>query len=168
MNQAETIVYAHIQSPAGTLLLAAGQRGLRYLRFGGDLPQRRQNELWIESPAKLHPYADELDAYFRGELRRFTSDLDMRGTDFQKKCWQALLAIPYGQTCSYAQLAEQVGSPRGFRAVGQANHHNPIAIIVPCHRVITSDGTLGGYGGGLAIKKMLLDLEKCDLPRSKL
>jgi len=84
----------------------------------------------------------------------------MRGTDFQKKCWQALLTIPYGHTCSYAQLAQQVGSPRGFRAVGQANHHNPIAIIVPCHRVITSDGTLGGYGGGLAIKKMLLDLEK--------
>src|SRR5262249_32026504 len=81
------------------------------------------------------------------------------GTDFQKKCWNALLTIPYGKTRSYADIARQVGRPQAFRAVGQANHNNPISIIVPCHRVITSSGTLGGYGGGLATKDKLLKLE---------
>ena len=107
----------------------------------------------------LRLYADQLQAYFRGELREFTCQLDLIGTDFQKKCWNALLRIPYGKTCSYADIARQVGSPRGFRAVGRANHDNPIPIIVPCHRVITSSGTLGGYGGGLNVKEQLLQLE---------
>ena len=85
--------------------------------------------------------------------------LDLRGTDFQLRCWNALVKIPYGKTCSYGDLARTVGSPRGFRAVGMANHDNPIPIIVPCHRVITSDHKLGGYGGGLDVKEKLLHLE---------
>jgi O-6-methylguanine DNA methyltransferase len=124
------------------------------------MPRPRKGEVWIESAAALQPYADQLQAYFRGELREFTCKLDLDGTTFQKKCWEALLRIPYGKTCSYADIAKQVGSPRAFRAVGQANHNNPIPIIVPCHRVITSSGTLGGYGGGLDVKERLLRLEQ--------
>ena len=94
------------------------------------------------------------------ELRReFDLPLDLRGPAFHQRCWQELLRIPYGQTWSYAQLAAEVGSPLASRAVGQANHHNPVAIIVPCHRVIASNGTLAGFGGGLAAKEFLLNLE---------
>jgi methylated-DNA-[protein]-cysteine S-methyltransferase len=149
-----------VESPIGKLLLAATERGLRYIQFGGRMPRPRKGEVWIESAAALQPYADQLQAYFRGELREFTCKLDLDGTTFQKKCWEALLRIPYGKTCSYADIAKQVGSPRAFRAVGQANHNNPIPIIVPCHRVITSSGTLGGYGGGLDVKERLLRLEQ--------
>ena len=159
MRRPQTLYYARIESPAGKLLLVACERGLRHLQFGGELPRPRKNEVWIESPQMLKPYAEQLKAYFQGELREFTCKLDLEGTEFQKKCWNALLRIPYGKTRSYADIAREVGSPRSFRAVGQANHHNPIAIIVPCHRVITSSGTLGGYGGGLEVKKMLLKLE---------
>jgi len=160
MRQLETLYYSRIETPAGRLLLAAGEHGLRSIHFGAELPRRKKSELWIESPQILRPYAEQLNAYFRGELREFTCKLDLEGTEFQKKCWNALLRIPYGKTCSYAEIARQIGSPRSFRAVGQANHHNPIPIIVPCHRVITSGGTLGGYGGGLAVKEMLLQLEQ--------
>lgn len=153
------IYYTRVASPAGELLLAAGEHGLRCLQFGGELPRRKNNETWTESPQILQPYASQLDAYFHGELREFTCKLDLEGTEFQKKCWNALLQIPYGKTRSYADIARQIGRPRSFRAVGQANHHNPVAIIVPCHRVITSSGTLGGYGGGLPVKEMLLQLE---------
>ena len=160
MRPVETLYYSRIDTPAGRLLLAAGEHGLRSIHFGEELPRCKKSELWMESPEILRPYAEQLNAYFRGELREFTCKLDLEGTEFQKKCWNALLRIPYGKTCSYAEIARQIGSPRSFRAVGQANHHNPIPIIVPCHRVITSGGTLGGYGGGLAVKEMLLQLEQ--------
>jgi O-6-methylguanine DNA methyltransferase len=160
MLTAEILYYSHIDTPAGRLLIAAGEHGLRYVQFGEELPPRKNNELWMESPQAIQPYAEQLKAYFQGELREFTCKLDLKGTEFQKKCWNALLRIPYGKTRSYADIARQVGRPRSFRAVGQANHHNPIPIIVPCHRVITSSGTLGGYGGGLAVKEMLLQLEQ--------
>ena len=159
MHTPEAVYYSVIESPVGKLLLAATDRGLRYLHFGGELPARSKHELWIEAPQMLRPYEEQLRAYFLGELREFTCKLDLAGTEFQKKCWNALLRIPYGKTRSYADVAREVGSPRAFRAVGQANHNNPIAIIVPCHRVITSSGMLGGYGGGLNVKQKLLDLE---------
>lgn len=159
MRSAVTVSFCRIETPIGKLLLAATERGLRYVYFGGTLPRPRKEEVWIESPEALRPYAEELQAYFRGELREFTCKLDLAGTEFQKKCWNALMRIPYGKTCSYADIAKEVGSPRAFRAVGQANHNNPIPIIVPCHRVITSSGTLGGYGGGLDVKRTLLRLE---------
>jgi methylated-DNA-[protein]-cysteine S-methyltransferase len=155
-----TVYYSHMQTPIGTLLLAASDRGLRYIYFGEALPPSKKRELWIESPQVLQPYVEEIEAYFRGERREFTCKLDLAGTEFQKKCWAALLRIPYGKTRSYADIAREVGSPRAFRAVGQANHNNPIPIIVPCHRVITSSGTLGGYGGGLDVKRKLLRLEE--------
>lgn len=112
-----------------------------------------------ESAAKLAPYLEQLRQYFAGERREFTVPLDLRGTEFQLRCWRALLEIGYGELCSYAQLARRVGSTNGFRAVGAANGANPVPIIVPCHRVIASDGTLHGYGGGLDVKEHLLRLE---------
>jgi O-6-methylguanine DNA methyltransferase len=113
----------------------------------------------VESTENLRPYLDQLRQYFAGERREFTLPLDLHGTEFQLRCWHALLEIGYGEIRTYAQLARTVDSPIGFRAVGAANGANPVSIIVPCHRVIASDGTLGGYGGGLEVKEKLLRLE---------
>jgi methylated-DNA-[protein]-cysteine S-methyltransferase len=160
MPGARTVRYSSMLSPVGPLLLGASDEGLCCLHFyKGELPKPEKNELWIESDEALEPYKDQLYAYFRGELRKFTFKLDLTGTPFQKRCWQALCEIPYGKTCSYRELARKVGSPRGFRAVGQANHTNPIAIVVPCHRVIGANGSLTGYGGGMEVKEKLLRLE---------
>lgn len=101
----------------------------------------------------------QLGAYFSGRLTAFDLPLSMKGTDFQRRVWRALLQIPYGETCSYAELARAIGAPAAVRAVGAANGRNPIAIVVPCHRVIGANGKLVGYGGGLPMKQMLLRLE---------
>ena len=161
MPELRTVYFARVDSlVVGPLLLAAGAKGLRCLHFyKGTMPPAAKDETWIESPEHLRPYISELESYFRGELRAFTGELDLVGTQFQKDCWQALLRIPYGQTCSYADIASAIGRPNACRAVGQANHDNPIAIIVPCHRVLGADGTLTGYGGGLSTKEKLLRLE---------
>ncbi|MBZ5507703.1 MAG: methylated-DNA--[protein]-cysteine S-methyltransferase [Acidobacteriia bacterium] len=161
MQQETTVYFSRIEtSPAGPLLLAATEKGLRCLQFDrGKLPIASKDERWIESRERLQPYADQITAYFRGELRAFTCKLDLIGTKFQKDCWEALLRIPYGKTCSYAEIAREIGRPHAFRAVGQANHDNPIAIIVPCHRVLGANGKLTGYGGGLSTKEKLLRLE---------
>ena len=160
VEKAKAVYFSHIDSPVGRLLIAATDDGLRYIHFeNGGMPKHKKDEVWVESAEKIKPYADELKAYFKGELRAFKSRLDLVGTEFQKKCWQALTRIPYGKTCSYADIAREVGSPNAFRAVGQANHNNPIPIIVPCHRVIGANGTLTGYGGGLSVKEKLLRLE---------
>ena len=113
-----------------------------------------------ETPPVIQACIAELEAYFAGKLREFTVPIKLTGTDFRKKVWAALLTIPYGQTISYKQLAERIGQPSAVRAVGGANHHNPVSIIVPCHRVIGASGTLTGYGGGLDNKAFLLELEK--------
>jgi methylated-DNA-[protein]-cysteine S-methyltransferase len=112
-----------------------------------------------ESAAAMQTYVRELEEYFASQRRQFSFALDLRGTDFQLACWRALLAIPYGETRSYGDIARAVGRPQGFRAVGMANNRNPVAIVVPCHRVIASDGALCGYGGGLDVKRKLLELE---------
>ena len=158
-----TIYYSRVQSPVGELLLAATDKGLCRLQLHGGLPAPAHDERWTESREPLRSCEDQLNAYFRGELREFTCDLDVHGTAFQKQCWEALRGIPYGATCTYAEIARAVGRPRAFRAVGQANHQNPVAIIIPCHRVIGADGTLTGYGGGLAMKQALLRLEGVNL-----
>ncbi|PKM74001.1 MAG: cysteine methyltransferase [Firmicutes bacterium HGW-Firmicutes-16] len=112
-------------------------------------------------PSKLSENAaEQLREYFEGKRKVFDLPLDAQGTKFQKKAWAELLEIPYGETRSYKDIAERVGSPKGFRAVGGANHNNPITIIIPCHRVIAADGGLGGYGGGLETKTLLLELER--------
>ena len=168
----ETFHSVTIDSPVGPLFLAASPRGLVALEFDKRLPGRQtirpnprdlRNEAaklqFRESAEKLQLYVRELKEYFAGDRREFTFPLDLRGTDFQVACWRALLAIPYGETRTYADIARAVGRPQGFRAVGMANNRNPIAIVVPCHRVIASDGTLCGYGGGLDVKRELLELE---------
>lgn len=160
----ETLHYCRVTaSPVGPLLLAASERGLALLEFDrGPLPHRNghfADAEWKEARGELRPYVRELEQYFAGRRREFSFELDLRGTEFQRRCWQALLGIPFGETRTYADIARIVGQPRGFRAVGMANHDNPVAIVVPCHRVIASDGTLGGYGGGLPAKRWLLELE---------
>lgn len=159
-------------SPIGPLFLAASDKGLVALEFDARLPGQQtvrpnprdlraesKKMSFAESATKLSRYTRELDQYFDGKRREFSFPLDLRGTEFQLACWHALLAIPYGETRSYADIARAVGRPQGFRAVGMANNRNPIAIVVPCHRVIASDGSLCGYGGGLDIKRTLLELE---------
>ena|ERR1051326_1390107 len=147
-------------SPVGPLLVAATESGLRSVQFHrGKLPTTATGESWVESQERVRDYERQIEAYFRGELRAFDCKLDLVGTGFQKDCWRALLRIPYGETRTYAEIAREIGRPRAFRAVGQANHDNPIAIVVPCHRVVGANGTLTGYGGGLATKEILLKLE---------
>ncbi|HUR36574.1 MAG TPA: methylated-DNA--[protein]-cysteine S-methyltransferase [Terriglobales bacterium] len=153
--------------PVGTLTLAATARGLAVLSFRGIEEYRGKTGLkevnWIESRKEVEPYFDKVDKYLRGESRDLEMRLDLRGTDFQLKCWNALLQIPFGETRSYGQMAEVVECPKGFRAVGLANNRNPVAIVVPCHRVIETNGKLGGYGGGLPAKEWLLNLEGAPL-----
>ena len=168
----EALVFTIYASPVGPLFLAASERGLVALEFDKRLPGQQtirpnprdlrseNNAVRFErSDEAMQAYASELDEYFAGTRRKFEFPLDLRGTDFQLACWQALLAIPYGETRTYADIARAVGCPQGFRAVGMANNRNPVAIVVPCHRVIASDATLCGYGGGLEIKRKLLELE---------
>jgi len=151
----EIIYYSRVNSPAGPLLLAVSERGLMALEFDrGDVAAA-----WTESREKTAACARQLEEYFAGRRRVFDLALDLRGTDFQKRCWHELLKIPYGETRSYADIARAIGKPAAVRAVGLANGQNPIAIIVPCHRVIGSDGSLTGYGGGLETKRKLLELE---------
>jgi O-6-methylguanine DNA methyltransferase len=159
----ESIYYARTSSPAGPLLLALSSRGLLKLEFDRGQPAEGRSQSWQESPSDLGPWLRQLEEYFAGQRQDFSLPLDLRGTDFQLKCWRALLDIPYGATCSYRDIARAIGHPRGFRAVGMSNNRNPVAIVVPCHRVIASDGSLCGYGGGLDIKRKLLDLEQTSL-----
>ena len=156
----EILSFFRTPSPAGPLFLAASPEGLVRLEFEAHRMKLDPKKFELrESKEDLAPYLGELTEYFHGERREFTMPLDLRGTPFQLACWQALIAIPYGETCSYADIARAIGHPNAFRAVGMANNRNPIAIVVPCHRVIASGGSLCGYGGGLDIKRKLLDLE---------
>lgn len=159
----ESILYARTDSPAGPLLLALSSRGLLKLEFDRGHLAEGTNQTWQESNAALTPWLRQLEEYFSGHRHQFSLPLDLRGTDFQLQCWRALLEIPYGETCSYRDIARAIGHPQAFRAVGMSNNRNPIAIVVPCHRVIASDGSLCGYGGGLEIKRKLLDLEQASV-----
>lgn len=114
----------------------------------------------LEGSLLLRKTEQELEEYFEGKRKEFDLPLHLHGTEFQKKVWEALRKIPYGETCSYLDIARMVGNPKACRAVGGANHRNPVMILVPCHRVIGADGSLTGYGGGLGVKQYLLELEK--------
>ena len=150
-----------IESPVGPLLVGVTDAGLAWLGFHrGKFPAGRFSEAeWVPSEAKLKPWTRELKEYFSGKRREFDLPIDLHGTEFQVRCWRELLKIPYGETITYAELSNRVGCVSGFRAVGAANGANPVAIVVPCHRVVASDLTLGGYGGGLPSKELLLKLE---------
>ncbi len=158
-----TVLYTTFESPVGPLLLAGDARALRGVSFDTGKHATSPQPGWKQSRAAFAEVIRQLQAYFRGELKKFDLPLAMEGTDFQLRVWNALRAIPYGETISYAQLAERIGNPKAVRAVGLANGSNPIPIIVPCHRVIGSDGSLTGFGGGLATKNMLLELESKQL-----
>jgi methylated-DNA-[protein]-cysteine S-methyltransferase len=147
-----------VDSPVGPLTLA-GRGSLMHLRMV-DQTYEPSRQGWQNDDSAFPEAVEQLGAYFAGERFEFDLDLDLVGTAFQRRVWEALLTIPYGETRSYGQIAEQIGARGSSRAVGLANGHNPIGIIVPCHRVIGANGSLTGYGGGLPRKGALLDLEK--------
>jgi O-6-methylguanine DNA methyltransferase len=156
-------------APLGLLFLAATERGLRYVEFMDRKSIKRviasheadsPGATWEASLLTLKPVVDQFEAYFCGARTRFEIALDPVGSEFQIATWNALRAIPYGETRTYGDIARAVGQPRAARAVGLANHDNPIAIVVPCHRVIGADGSLTGYGGGLPRKRWLLRHEE--------
>jgi O-6-methylguanine DNA methyltransferase len=163
----ETLFCFRSSSPVGPLFLAASTKGLVRLEFEARAQHLNPKTIQLlESRKALAPYLDQLNEYFAGQRREFSIPLDLRGTDFQLKCWRALLDIPYGETRSYRDLAQTIGHPNAFRAVGMSNNRNPVAIVVPCHRVIAAGGSLCGYGGGLDTKRKLLDLERAQVPGS--
>lgn len=155
--------YFEIDSPVGRLLLAGEDGCLRALLFGDGPKGAGPQPDWRHDPGPFRSVSEQLESYFAGELRTFAVNLDPEGTAFQRRVWQELSRIPYGETISYGQLAARIGNPNASRAVGLANGSNPISIIVPCHRVIGANGKLTGYGGGLPIKEKLLGLERQQL-----
>ncbi len=155
----ETLQYRTVDSPVGPLTLAGRDGRLRHLRMV-DQTYEPSREGWMADDSAFADAVAQLEAYFAGDLIEFELDLELMGTDFQRRVWAALLTIPYGETRSYGEIASQIGSPGGSRAVGLANGHNPIGIIVPCHRVIGANGSLTGYGGGIHRKKSLLEMER--------
>ena len=157
-----SLAYKVMESPVGKLKLVASDKGLVAILWEKDSPRRVRLSAPVAN--EQHPILvkteRQLDEYFAGKRKAFSVALDMRGTRFQKDVWEALLAIPFGETRSYGQLAKQLGNPQASRAVGAANGKNPVSIIVPCHRVIGSSGNLTGFAGGLDTKAHLLGLEK--------
>jgi O-6-methylguanine DNA methyltransferase len=157
-----------LETPIGTLQLAATRTGLLRIAlprqagagFAGAVQRGLGDGVHVEWLPVLDKAKRELDEYFRGQRRAFTVELDLRGSDFQVRVCRAMLDIPFGQTRSYADVSRAIGREGAFRVVGAACGANPIPILVPCHRVIASDGTLGGYSGGLDLKRRLLALEK--------
>lgn len=155
--------YTRIESPIGPLLLAGDEHGLHFLSFASSRRAKAPERDWEENRAPFAEVIRQLGGYFAGERNEFDVPLIMEGTEFQLRVWRVLRTIPYGETWSYAELARRIGTPSAVRAVGAANGSNPIPIIVPCHRVIGSNGDLTGFGGGLPIKKKLLALESKQL-----
>jgi len=151
--------YTTFASPIGPLLLSGDERQLRGVSIQGGKHPTVPAADWVCSDAPFAAVRDHLTAYFEGEAVDYERPLEFGGSPFQRDVWSALRTIPYGTTMSYGKLAVQVGQPGGARAVGLANGRNPFAVIVPCHRVVGADGSLTGYGGGLARKQFLLDLE---------
>jgi len=162
-EQVSAVFYTTFESPVGELLLAGDSNALRLVSFESSKRSVPPQAGWIQDKAPFAEVIRQLQAYFRGELKEFDLPLALEGTEFQLRVWNVLRTIPYGETISYAQLAERINKPIEVRAVGLANGSNPIPIIIPCHRVIGSDGGLTGFGGGLATKKKLLELENKQL-----
>ena len=161
-------VTAVAETAIGPVRLAATDAGLCKIALGEETPEAFAAWLarWV-GPAALAPQAallqrtvEQLNAYLAGRLRDFDLPLDLRGTPFQRAVWQAVAGVPYGQTATYGQIAAQIGSPGAARAVGAANGANPLPVVIPCHRILGSDGALRGYGGGLHVKQYLLSLEQ--------
>ncbi|WP_097274720.1 methylated-DNA--[protein]-cysteine S-methyltransferase [Streptomyces sp. TLI_55] len=149
-----------IDSPYGPLTLVATDGTLSHLYMTDQRHRPAQETFGVRDDRPFGEAIDQLEAYFASELKEFTLELRLHGTPFQRSVWEQLLRIPYGETRSYGELAEALGNPGASRAVGLANGKNPVSIIVPCHRVVGSNGSLTGYGGGLERKQRLLDFER--------
>lgn len=161
--------YSVYSSPIGELLLTSDGSSLTglYMCEHNGRPAGGPEPGWQRDDPAFKEVREQLAAYFEGSLREFELPLKMAGTPFQRRVWQGLQSIPYGETMSYSGLARMIGHPGASRAVGSANGRNPISIVVPCHRVIAADGTLGGYGGGLARKQWLLHHETTVMTRAQ-
>jgi len=164
----EKIFYSFMETQFGTLLLASTEKGMKRIMLSGSnqLNQLRQefgkNQL-RENKNFNENAAGQLRQYFQGKRKQFNLPLDLEGTDFQKQVLRAVQQVPYGTTQSYQQIALKIGNPRAVRAVGNANRTNPLPIIIPCHRIIGSDGSMIGYGGGIDLKRKLLEFEKANV-----
>ncbi len=156
----QVLYYDYLDTPIGVLLLAGDGESLVELGFPHGKAARRHQPHWIRRPGDFAECRRQLQQYFAGTRKEFDLPLAPRGTDFQLQVWEVLRTIPYGETVSYGQLAAQIKRPGASRAVGAANGKNPIPIIIPCHRVIGSNGRLVGFGGGLPTKRHLLALER--------
>jgi methylated-DNA-[protein]-cysteine S-methyltransferase len=161
-SSADHLFYASKRFPIGEIGVVCSENGLREVSV--RKPSRASRGSPCSSPSSLEAVfaqraLTEIEEFLSGRRREFTVPLDLQGTPFQLQVWNALLRIPYGETRSYGEVAGAVGRPKAARAVGMANHSNPVAIVVPCHRVVASDGSLGGYAGGLEMKSQLLRLE---------
>ena len=152
--------YTYTSSPVGQLLLAGSTESLQVIGFADGKKARRAETGWERHDELFKKAARQLNEYFSGDRREFELDLALDGTIFQVEVLEALRRIPYGETCSYSDIAATVGRPNAVRAVGNANGRNPLPIVIPCHRVIGSDGGLTGFGGGIQTKRYLLDLEQ--------
>ena len=155
----KTTFFLTLQSPVGRLTLVGEGDDLVGLHFDGDPSAARAESGSVRDDGRLRPALAQLGEYFAGERTQFDLSLAPQGTAFQQSVWRALGRIPYGETASYGEIARAIGRPTASRAIGGANHRNPIAIIIPCHRVIGADGSMTGYGGGLDRKQLLLELE---------
>jgi methylated-DNA-[protein]-cysteine S-methyltransferase len=157
-----TFARARLQVPFGELTVVASDKGVRYITFENDAhPKSYQNMSVIDDAS--HPVVArtvaQLHEYIKGTRRTFDVPLDLVGTEFQVQAWSALAKVPYGTTASYAQQAASIGRPKATRAIGAANGRNPVVVVLPCHRIVGADGSLTGFGGGLHVKKWLLDHE---------
>lgn len=151
--------FDQFDTPIGVMTAAADQNGLRHVLFPDNKYPPARNADWRRDAGALRDARQQLQAYFAGTLRSFDLPLAPAGTDFQGRVWTTLARIPFGSTWSYGELAREIGEPKAVRAVGAANGRNPLPVILPCHRVIGSDGSLTGFGGGLPLKKFLLEHE---------
>ena len=161
-----SLLYTIIDSPIGDLLLVGDGEALHRLDMRGGRRPVPIDPSWVRDDDAFADARGQLDEYFAGNRREFELELELLGNSFERQVWQQLLEIPYGETASYGEVARAIGAPDAPRAVGLANGRNPIAVIVPCHRVIGANGSLTGYGGGLERKRLLLDLESGVLPLS--
>lgn len=162
MSAKLTFARAQLHVPFGELTVVASDKGVRYITFENDAhPKSYQNMSVIDDAS--HPVVArtvaQLHEYIKGTRRTFDVPLDLVGTEFQVQAWNALAKVPYGTTASYAQQAASIGRPKATRAIGAANGRNPVVVVLPCHRIVGADGSLTGFGGGLPVKKWLLDHE---------
>lgn len=171
MTHSQPFYYTTLDTPIQSLFIISSGKGLVNIQFFDNhhsipfhnFKKEHADATCIADQSKNKIVLEQLRGYFNGTLRIFSVPLDIQGTSFQKQVWEAITQVPYGKTCSYGEIAKRIGKPTAARAVGMANHNNPIPIVIPCHRIIGADGSLTGYGAGISIKEKLLHLEQKNL-----